>query len=180
AVGHGPCECTRRPWSDLPSPWPKRPWTSRVLQVQCRSRGARCTSGRRRWFLDVVDLSFEHGRGLEAHHPSRGQGDPFAGARVESGTLAFVPDDEVAKARDLDLVSGSERLFHRLEDDIYEVLRFLLREAPDGVVHALDDLGLGHRMPSVTDPNTDTLYHATTTGPAGSSAGRRRSPVVHP
>ena len=43
--------------------------------------------------------------------------------------VSFVAKDEVAEAGDLDLLPATERLLHRLEDEIHEIGRLLLGKA---------------------------------------------------
>src|SRR6187399_1879856 len=93
----------------------------------------------------VVEGELEQLTGLEVQDAPLGDGDRIAGLRVSALALAFVAQHEVAEARDLDLLPAPERLLHRLEDEVDQIRRLLLREAAEPTVNGLHDVRLRHR-----------------------------------
>jgi hypothetical protein len=81
---------------------------------------------------------------LERQHATRVDHDGITRLWVTPLPFAFVSQNEVSEAGDLDLLASAERFFHGFEDEIDEVRRFFFRESTEPLVDRLCDFGLGH------------------------------------
>src|SRR5262249_2133202 len=93
-----------------------------------------------------IEQALENLARLEREDAARADRDRLAGLRVAAHALALRAHDEVAEARDLDLLTFRQHFLHPVQDGLHELRRFLLREAADLLVDAVDDLRLRHRL----------------------------------
>src|SRR5204863_9386702 len=95
----------------------------------------------------VVQGLLQELAGLEVQDTPGRDDDRVPCLRVSALTLPLVAQHEVAESRYLYLFTAPEGFLHRLEHEVDEISRLLLREAAELRVHRLNDVGLGHQDP---------------------------------
>src|SRR5438067_10799955 len=109
------------------------------------SAGAKKTAGR-----SGIESVLQHLRRPEGQHAARADLDLLACLRVAADAGLLVAHDEVAKARQLDLLAFLKRVLDGVEHHLDDLGALLLGE-PDLLAHALDHVGLGHE-PTIVEP----------------------------
>src|SRR6267378_7808622 len=107
------------------------------------TRTARLHRDRRLRAVRGIQRVLQHLRGPEGQHAARADLDLLPGLRVAADARALLADDEVAEARELDLLALLERVLDGVEHHLDDLGALLLGE-PDFLAHALDHVGLGH------------------------------------
>src|SRR5262249_48171633 len=102
-----------------------------------------CPSRSRRPALALVQRVLQPLRGPERQHTARADLDLLARLRVAADARLLLADDEVAEARELDLLALFKGVLEGVEDHLHDLGGLLLGE-PHLAAHALDDVGLGH------------------------------------
>src|SRR3990172_13209117 len=92
----------------------------------------------------AVHALLQHRARLETQHAAPADGNRLPGLRVASSARLLFVDDEIAEARNLDLLAALEVLLDDLEDRVNDFAGLFLREA-DLLVNAPGNIGLRRR-----------------------------------